>query len=520
MKTLHNVLIAEDEDIIRNGLAYSIPWEEKGLCAITAKNGKEALAIFQSKKIDLIITDIKMPFVSGIELIESVRKTSSDVPIIILSGYDDFKYAQQAIRLGACEYLLKPLIMEDFLPLLDKLILEINKKKHPSSSNNSISDEHRKILDALKTKNNYDCLQPYLSDKKYFSFCLVRLNQLRNLILDNDYLNLFEIDNDFYNNFSTYIQSQNILCITLQFGERLLLLTGDSKNSVSDTAQGLADICRVVKNKTNCHVLLTEPRSSISEIEFAYAELLELQTSHYINDANFLTTYDSFISNEASITSSTYYSVNASELEEVVLGNNVDEIINWFETIQADVTSKKEFNSLQSLMIAGSIYHKLMNIFDKKCDIASQSFLSPQTSYSKLLKQNSFEEMILILSATALDISNIIAYEAKPNYSDTFQVALDHIDTHYCDQGFSLESVAKYANMGRCYLSAMFTQNIGKTFIEYLTELRMKRAIELMQQPSKMVYEIAEETGYQNSTYFSTVFKKYYGMSPKEYKMK
>lgn len=204
MKTkLFNVLIAEDEDIIRNGLLRAVNWQEKNLCPIAARHGREALEIFCNQHIDMVITDIKMPFMDGIELIEEIRKISTDIPIVILSGYDDFTFAQQAIHLGASEYLLKPLVMEDFLPLLDSFYNELVKKQQSSLE----SPDRIKLLRALNAKSNYECILPYLNNNTIFTFCFIRINNYKNHLLADDYLALLDVDSLINEQFTNFIKA-------------------------------------------------------------------------------------------------------------------------------------------------------------------------------------------------------------------------------------------------------------------------------------------------------------------------
>lgn len=277
------------------------------------------------------------------------------------------------------------------------------------------------------------------------------------------------------------------------------------------------DICFTAESKDGFHTLFSSIKTDPQDIGVAYDELIELANSHFTLTFTPITKYE-YLSSEIDNSTASYYSINQAELSELIMENNATKIIDWFSQLEKDIKHTNLPEGVQASMISSNIYHQLMNLLDKRCDIPSQNYLSPEATYTKLMQQNNLEDMFVTLATTALDISNIIKYTSKPIYTDTFQSALSYIDIHYCEPDFSLEKVAKYANMGRCYLSALFTQNIGKTFIEHLTEIRMTKAIELMKDSSKMVYEIAEEVGYQNSTYFSTVFKKYYKISPKEYR--
>ncbi len=520
MKEFYNVLIAEDEDIIRNGLARSIPWEEKGLKVITARHGREAFDIYNAQEIDMIITDIKMPFMNGIELIESVRELSPTIPIIILSGYDDFKYAQQALRLGANEYLLKPFAMDQFLPLIDKFYQQIKQAEQESLASLYRDIDYNKILNALTTTKDYDYIIPFLNGNTNFAFCMVRLNNFQHNLLHNDYLEMLHTDQQLYSLFEELIDKHQILSIKYQLGERILLISGSTADSIEKILMQIGDLCSKSRNNTPCHSLVSNLHSTIVELGSAYNELIELRNFHFIDFGNSLTTYEFIKAQKHDVGGNSYFNIDTASFQEVILSNDTLTIMDWFSNLQQEISSSYANSPINAMVVSSKIYHLLMSILDEKCELPVQRYLSPETSYSKLMKQTSLDTMFLTLCATALDVSNIITYTQKPSYSDTFQGALTYINEHYSEYDFSLENVSKHANMGRCYLSAMFTQNTGKTFIEYLTELRMKKALELMKNSSKMVYEIAEEVGYQNSTYFSTVFKKYYGKSPKEYRAK
>ena len=519
MNKLYTVLIAEDEDIIRNGLISSIPWNQMGFEPIATRNGKVAFEFFQSQKIDMIITDIKMPFMTGIDLIEQVRKVSS-IPIIILSGYDDFKYAQQALRLGANEYLLKPLIMDDFLPLLKTFHEQLDETSTSVTEKTSSSISLDEFITKLSSSTDYNDMLPYLNHYTNFTFCIIRLNNLQHYLLNNDYLEMINMDHQLFSIFENLIQQNQILNMKYQLGERILLISGIDIISIRNILDTIGDLCSNSTNEITCHSLTSNIYDNVDKIHTAYNELMELRNSHFIDHSNSITTYEFMKQQKSDPQANSYFSVDTTKFYDLLLRNNKIEIIDWFSSLQQEIITTHNPTLIQSQMISSKLYHLLMVFLDEKCNIPSQNYLSPETSYSTLLKQTSLNTMFLTLCATALDVSNIVTFSTKPIYSDSFQSALSYIDAHYCDYDISLEHVAKKVNMGRCYLSAMFTQNLSKTFIEYLTELRMEKALDLMKNSTKMIYEIADSIGYQNSTYFSTVFKKYYGKSPKEFKTK
>ncbi|MFI3171043.1 MAG: response regulator [Eubacteriales bacterium] len=520
-KTYYTILLVEDEDIIRNGLITSVPWDNLGYTPITARHGKEALEIFNSQKIDIILTDIKMPFISGIELLQQVRQINIQIPIIILSGYDDFEYARQSLRLGASEYLLKPINMDDFIPLLRQFHNNLSITEKKALQQTMLKSEYTTILNALNTQTNYECIFPYLHSHLHFLFCKIQINNFKFFALYEDYLQLINRDNQFYDYFEAIISTYNILDIECQLGERILLISADSSLDIKNIISEICNICTRTNINLNIHAFFSSIKSNLADIGEAYSELIKTTNNHYVDYTNGYTHYKS-ISTDCPILPSNNISlnINFSEIEKLIVTNNTTLIIDWFITLQEHIIQKHQPTTIQSLIIATDIYHKLIALLKEKSTNISEDFLSPEASYSSLLKQTTLEGMFCVIYATTLDIANIIYYTEKKQFTDAFNIALAYVGEHYCEETLSLDEVSKKAGMGRCYLSAMFKQNMGQTFIEYVTELRMKKALHLMNDTPMMIYEIADEIGYQNATYFSTVFKKYYGISPKEYKTK
>jgi len=519
-----NVIIAEDEDIIRNGLVNSIPWEDLGFRVVgVASNGKEALACYQSTKAELIITDIKMPYIDGLELLEKLVELGSTAKVIIISGYDEFNYAQKALKLGAYDYILKPIKLEQFIDMLSRLHKKIGEQKNTEMLINSAkkADTNKQLLGAL-CESDPSVHQEYISSiihDSFFSVALLQLESFDIITSSFDYLQLRELDSEFEDLFTKSLGLEGFIPVKRRLGELIIIIIS---NDLASLERKMQTVSAFVLNTNNKRYSLSASFSSIKhspeKLYEAYNEALTVNEYRYVLSSDKILRYEKLSSEKQVIDS--FVDIDDESLLMVIQSNNHEDINNWFSLILEQIKNKNIKSYFQTVIVVSNIYYRIMRFLLNNNNEIIKIYLASSNPYAKIIKQKTTDEMIKKLAEVVIEIADLIDSNAKNKYSDSFIKAKNYVLEHYADANLTLEMVADYAGMGACYLSSMFKQKTNKTFIELLTHLRMKKALELLLNTELLVYEISEKVGYQNPTYFSTVFKKYYGKSPKDFREK
>lgn len=388
-------LIADDEDIIRNGIKKMVN-EHGGFCVIQeANNGKKALELIQDTRPDVALVDINMPYVNGLDFVRELKNISPSTVVVMITGYDDFEYAQKSINLGVFEYMLKPIKKNLFFELLDKISLKFYKQK-----------ESFNYLEFAKTQ--------LLKNKDFL------VNEfLKNILSDN--LDEEEIQ-----------LQESILEVTIPKDFvifKLKFLTNDS--IIRDPSWDYNLAFYSVKNKIE---------KLFSSTVFIYRD----GESEFV----LITT-----------------SLNLVEL------SNLKDLINKIISDTLKIEALVIFNK-------GVGYEEYKNV------------------YSDLLDK---EEALIKLPHKILE-------------SQVF------IREHYYNPNINLTMVAEALLVTPQYLSRLFKYSINMSFVEFLTQIRIDKSIELLENEEKKIYEIAEEVGYSSQHYFCTAFKRVKHMSPLEYR--
>jgi len=517
-----NVIIAEDEDIIRNGLANSIPWDDLGYRVVgVASNGKEALACYQSTRADLIITDIKMPYLDGLEFLEKLVESGSTAKVIIISGYDEFNYAQKALKLGAYDYILKPIKFDQFISMLSRLYNELNEMKNTSLLIDAAkkADTNKQLLDAL-CESNVAIHQEFTSQligTSCFSVVLLQLESFDIITSSFDYLQLRELDSEFENNFTKRLGSEGFTFVKRRLGELIIIITAEDRLAIEHKIKTVESfVLNTNEESYSLSASFSLIKESYEKLHEAYSEAITVNEYRFVLSSNKILHYK-HLSTDTQMKDS-FIDIDDSSLTLLIQSNNHDDINKWFALILEQIKNNNIKSYFQTVLVISNVYYHLMRVLANNDNEIIRIYLASSNAYAKIIKQTTLDEMIKKLTEIVIEIADLIANDARNKYSDSFSKAKKYVSEHFADANLTLEMAADYAGMGACYLSSMFKQKTDKTFIEFLTHLRMKKALDLLLNSELLVYEISEKIGYQNPTYFSTVFKRYYGKSPKDFR--
>lgn len=529
---LYSVMIVDDEPIIRMGLKKIINWEEYGFKIVCeARDGEDALKLLEEHNIDFIVSDIKMHKITGIELLRKIREKGLDTLVLLLSGYDEFSYAQEGIRLGAFDYILKPLDSQKLKNILinaNNKISAREKKDHEYNVNKIISGE--KILyDLLRGKNlmmmdelisQYNL--PLIKDK--IQVAIIEINEIvisSKDLTENDELGSLEKSVD--DLIKKELKKSGIEYFSVldgEFGKKVIIVQTDKDMEISDFNQSfmmvLNDILKMSFEdlQTKLNIGVGNAYSKVYSIYKSYLNAKEALKYKYVLGTNKL--------------------IHVNELTEIRQKNFIYPIEKEKELINSILVGSDD-----SLSILGDLVKEIANILN--FDIFSINIAFTQVIYNiynNVLKKYSFLEDIYDLSQIIKigfvgietidniekqlmdNIKKLIAVikEYNLNQSDNIvQKACEYVLNHI-DEDIKLTSIANNLNISKNYLCSIFKQKTGENFLEYATKAKMERAKILLKKHDCKVYEVSELLGYKETSYFSKLFKKHTGYTPAEYK--
>ncbi len=533
---MYKLLLVDDEEEVRQGIRDKIDWNKFGFTVIgEAENGREALDLIEEKLPDIVLTDINMPFMDGLELTSQIRNNYPTVKVVILTGFDDFKFAQAAIKYGVSDYILKPVLPKDINDLLIKLKNQINLE--------------------IQEKEDIDKLQQHYTD----SLPILKENFLVNLILGNPKLKTIKIKTDLFkirikgNYFAAAIVKidrnsinantikgagkelrifavLNIIREILEnhqmceafFHEETIVVISGMKCSDKMTARNklffiLEEIRQTIKKylKITVTIGLGGIHDSPQEIRESYKSAktaLEYKIILSGDKIIFVEDLEPDIKNffllseekETALISSIKFGNKESVSESVEL---------LFNDIADTGASIKEYQLYFMEIIAALL--KLARLFG----IDPSNVLPNDTDmYVELSKFNSLEHAKNWIIDLSLNLMKRIAGKRRNGTQILFEKAKDYVLKNYGDHELNIQKLADYLYISPSYLRLIFKKEEKETFLKFLMRIRLDKAKELLKDRNVKIAEVAEKVGYPDVSYFSYFFKKNIGKSPREYK--
>lgn len=528
------VFLVEDEIVMREGIKKNIPWNQEGFEFVgDASDGELAYPLIQKSKPDILITDIKMPFMDGIELSRLVKKDMPDIKIIFLTGYDEFAYAKEAISIGVAEYLLKPITSAQLIEVLHKveaLILEERKKNTASDNANDEWEKTKaKRLGFFRklTNGELSISQIYEEGEKYgIEFVAPNYNiALLQFFFDTD----IDTETDIRERVEKTIQDISTefpqLFVVEKNKEEYAALIKETDDCSIDEVIALCEkrLKDVLQNeKLEYYAVIGNPVERIGDIKRCFKEANEHFAHRYLRERN-QTVHCQKEELDQSEASVDFMTMNLSQADsgklskfiETGLKSGVEQFVDsYFEKIGTKNMQSTLFRQYvimdMSIIIMGTLqemgYSKEELVDDfGKTDNLSQIYNGTEPT----------KKYIVSCIKRAMDYRDEAVSDKK---EDLVKKACTYIEENYSNEDISLNMVAKYVGVSPNHFSTMFAQNMKQTFVEYLTDVRMEHAKILLRTTNMRTSDIAFEVGYHDSHYFSSLFKKNQNMTPREYR--
>ena len=524
------VFLVEDESIVREGLRDMIPWEQYGFSfAGEAADGEIALPQVRRIRPDILITDIKMPFMDGLSLSRLVNRELPNTRIIILSGYDDFEYAQQAIELHVDQYLLKPITKSNMIRALEQTRKRIEEELDQKEYLQQFTREARKYEDysrrsffeklvsgALSVQEIYEqaeALEMEL-DAECYNIVLFSIHAPDRVTGYSETLAKTEEDLLQY-----FLRIPDMLLFRSSLLSHAVLIKGsrhDVETLTKQCTEMIEQHCSGSDMPADWHVAVGMPVARLSGLHQCYAEVSHaLAFRHLIPRQHVLTT-DLLRQNRDE--KENYSALDSGKLDPALITGFVEkglveEVGDFVSDFFDDLGNNTESMMFRHYLILSVRIQAMSAIRGLGIDgeVLSRRLPPAEIDLSGEELKTYFRDVLY----TAIRLRD---EETQKQSGSLVSSALQYIDQHYTEESISLNSVAKAINVSTNYLSAIFSQSVGQSFVEYLTQKRMTRAKQFLRQSNRRAGEIAAEVGYKDPRYFSFVFKKTQGCTPREYR--
>lgn len=536
------VFLVEDEIIIREGIKKNIDWASEGLELVgDAGNGEDALALIRQKKPDILITDIKIPKMNGLELSKIVKKELPRIKIIIISGYDEFDYAKEAISIGVAEYMLKPVGSVELLEKIVEISSEIQEEQLRTKSEQAHiieDDSYIKIKRSMVFSNLVSGKIDQDEMLKQCEECNINLTAgYYNILLCNVFEDRIEEIPQTFDNGSRVMQEiivKNEKKTDIAVFDRnkegiAFLVIGNNLEEINKSIEKLVN-----EIKTMCYNLIDinyfigigKPVEHLNLLDLSFFEANKAYALQHIVEKNQVMHFDKIkdyrIIKESGINFSEIdiLKVDRAQLDAFIRTGTQRGVKKFIR----DYIQNFGENNLKSIMccqyIELEIYICCINLIEEMGYDYKEvwgDYINTQYNVSTYTSRTEFIKNLEKLIITVIEFRE---KNAKNKYAKLISDAKRYINKAYSNKDFSLKSVASEVNLSACHFSVIFRQVTGQNFIDYLTEIRINKAKELLRCTSKKNREIGVEVGFKDTHYFNVLFKKTEGCTPKEYRMK
>ena len=520
----YKVFFVEDEIVTREGIRDNVDWIGNGFefCG-DAPDGELALPLLKSTNPDVLITDIKMPFMDGLELCKIVRECMPDIKIVILSGHDEFEYAQQAIQLGVKDYLLKPVTPQDLHQVLQRISAhldqEAKEREDLQKLHEQVQENRQALKEQLLLKLAIGSVTPTeaIEQGKVLGMDLIARCYLV-VILRAE---LADRSDKF--DYSEYQRVQQIVSKVVEpnpdafflrkgWEELVIIMKGNTPEFMEEERDLILE--RIQQELKTTRYRLTvgigETKKRIADIYQSFVEAWA--GTHY-------GTHQRETVPDTAIDHAELLKVDRSAIENYLRSGVKKDFVGFFGAC------------VRPLGDAAIKSYLIKNYFVMDIVLAAAKFVSELGGDIEQVVPalNSIEEVLAnirtiehLCEQTRQILFAVLEFRDSQNTTQHWrliQQAKEYIDQHYMDSKLSLDEVATHVNLSPSHFSVIFSQETCQTYTDYLTRLRIKKAKELLRMTSLRSIDICFQVGYNDPHYFSHVFGKHTGFSPKKFRL-
>ena len=540
---LYRIILVDDEEEVRKSIIRKIDWTSVGFTVVgDAENGEEALEKIEGLEPDVVLTDIRMPYMDGLTLAERIRQKYPSMKIVIFSGYDDFEYAKRAIKLNVTEYILKPVNVEELTAILKRIKTNLDEEIEQKRNVTLLRENYRKSLPILREQFLKDLISrpmeketvldlveeygiPLAGAKKWIAIAVeleqelaqedapLPLHEEKNLIP----ISVIQIMEE---NLKPYYRFSLVSFSGTAEAEIAGIVAVDDGNSQTGLIDILGDICKEIRKLVKVPVTIGIGHSAAElgniSVSFksaldalGYRAIVGTGGTIYINDVEPVSGGKLQFGGEDE--SAFVQAIKFGPEEKIE--EAVQQIVKRMSDARVHVRQYQAYVlSVANCMIQLTQQYDL-NLEEIFAD--DPLGLDPFTVIQQALNRDNFSRW---LYQAALKINGAMNRERDNTARQVMEKAKQYIMDNYQDPDLSVEQICRYLHMSPAYFSTMFKKATGQTYVAYLTEIRLNKAVELLNMTDDKTYVIASKVGYQEQNYFSYVFKKRFGVSPTKFR--
>lgn len=528
---LYNILLVDDETDVLEAMKKKIDWEALGFClAGTAENGQEALEMAEQLHVDVVMTDIKMPYMDGLTLCKKLKENYRNIKVVIYSGFDDFEFAREAVHLEAEEYLLKPISSKDMENVFGKIKKKLDEEFNQHRNVNKLYEYYRKSLPAMQEQFVIGVLEGKITGER-----LKNMMEMYELDLNAPYyvvVNLYaeaavkeqSEKTAQLLNFSLRDMAEEYLKEKMSFycinylDEVIFIFMLQEDKEIENVLYHVDQICKMGSRVLDVQVTgaVGQPCNSLDTLLSSYQEAktaMEYRT--ILGGSQVLYIKDIEPNPQDSVAFMEYDFQNLVRAVKIGDRKETDEAIQSFmDSLRNGCITPNQYQ-----LICMELSTELMKIGRSYKLRTKQIFgAGEHIPWQELYKHLSVDELESWLREICNNLRHTLRHERSDSTIRLTEQAKAYIGEHYKENDLSAETLCHQLNVSAAYFSTIFKKEVGLSFVAYLTKIRLEHAVELLRTTEDKTYVIAEAVGYTEPNYFSYVFKKQYGISPSKYR--
>ncbi|MDY3917918.1 MAG: response regulator [Candidatus Limivivens sp.] len=529
---MYKVLLVDDEALIREAISENIHWEELGYRLMAScKNGREAMEMIRQDPPDLLLTDINMPYIDGMELTRMVYEEYKDTKVVIISGYDEFEYAKQAVKYQVMEYILKPITPQEMTETLLRIREKLDERRTQEANIRKIQGAYNRNLPVLRgrflnslllgkvdAKDILQKMEDYrvrLQGPSYMTAIVVTddlqpfLQKSTEYKEDLGYFAIYNIADEIVKNYSCGETLQDVDESTV------LIFQGDAgmEDMVLKVCEEIREAVKKFLN-LECTMGIGLCVGSLEKLSESFADARKsLEFKFLLGNGQVI--YAKNLLEKRSRQDLSIPRFSGQLVLDIKADNRSGinrDVQNFIQAVRENYgTRNRSIYYVQNLILS------IMNSLDTSALNEDEIFSQEQALCNSIYQKEQLSEIAQELIRFCEGLAGSLHDEKDSYCKKQALIALDYIEKNYWDSQISLNSVCNYLAMSTSYFSSIFKTYTGETFIEALTKKRIEKAKSLLENTTKKTYEIAGEVGYSDPHYFSSAFKKMTGMTPTEY---
>ena len=533
---MYKILLVDDEILVRDAIRENIDWGKLDCELIgDCENGKQAVEFVKTHEVDIVLTDILMPYMDGMELSHFLHDNYPDILIVIFSGFGEFEYAKKAIQYNVSEYMLKPVTAMELTKVIENMKEKLDSRKKEQRKMESltqVSQDYHKNANVIRSKA-LDCLVKCTREVQVSLDELERMGitfqaaSYRVAVFDIDtYSEMYQMDMDkqqesalmafvLFNVGDEIVVREKAGVVYQEGNNRVCIIFAG--NRTKEFSESIHRICHEIQKKVKEVIGLETSIGIGSWVRSPYELIYSYRLAAKAIDYRYLLGGYLLFDMEEKKTDNSIFLINDLEtLTEAIKSGDrrlMEETLGQIETEIKSALVEKSYACIYLQQVIRAIGNTCQSLSEEPEKIIAQR----ETLLKAVTEQRMFSQAAALVEKYAQEVFDELQELNSSSGQRQGMLAMDYIQKNYMDPGLSLNSICSYLNISTSYFSTIFKEMTGETFIEVLTRVRMEKAKELLENTTMKNYEIAEKVGFSDPHYFGISFKKITGKTPTEY---